>query len=245
MKKKVIVLLSAIMLIGNLCACGDSAPASESGNATVAETGDNEGSKDDENKEESQSSKAEEKGYPEGLAHVYKEDCFGYSINLPSDYNETSGYGYVSHEAYNGELSLTRSEAVYITQYSGEVGDEEQLERIDMSQYEDSTDIFDLLIGNIDDELFSSSYYSLVNTNVEIVETKEINGVEMTKFEGTLTAYHEYVQQECTYPIVAYGIKSSKTPILVSCIDRTEDSSRHEIWVDKIDDVVSTFKDGE
>ncbi len=140
---------------------------------------------------------------------------------------------------------MSYSEVIYVTQYSGEVGDEEQLERIDMSQYNDSTNIFELLIGNIDHELYGGMGESLVDYSVEIIDTKETNGVEMTKFEGEIKTYYKYTQKEYIYPVVAYGIKSNKTPILVCCIDRTKDSSRHEYWVEKIDDVVSTFKDGE
>ncbi len=236
MKCRLAILLSSLLLIGNLCACGENNVANENRSVVI-------GTESHENKKTEESiviPEKEEEIIPDDLGYVYTEDCFGYSINVLGNYNEALGYGFASYEG-----DMARSEVIYITQYSGEVGDEEQLERIDMSQYGDSTDIFDLLIGNIDAELFGGSYYILLNTDVEVIETKEINGVEMTKFEGTMTAYHEYVQQECVYPIVAYGIKSSKTPILVSCIDRTEDSSSHEIWVDKIDDVVSTFKDGE
>ncbi len=244
MKCKLAILLSGLMLIGNLCACGESASVGESNSDTdVKQTVENE--KDADLEKDTKSEEVSELNYPEDLAYRYTENRFGYSINLLNDYNTEEGYGFASYEAVDGKLDRPRSEVIYITQYSGEVGDEEQLERIDMSQYEDSTDIFDLLIGNIDHELYAASGYSLVGSDVSIVETKDVNGIEMTKFEGTITAYQKDVQQEFSFPIVAYGIKSSKTPILVSCIDRTKDSSRHEYWVDKIDDVVSTFKDGE
>ncbi len=238
MKRKIIGLLGTLLFIGNLCACGDGKNVNESNNSAVFVEESTEQAKEKNVKVEE--SVDNQTVTPEGLEYVYIEDCFGYSINVMPNYNTAMGYGFVSYE---GDMS--RSEVIYITQYSGEVGDEEQLERIDMSQYEDSTDIFDLLIGNIDHELYAASGYSLVGSDVSIVETKDVNGIEMTKFEGTITAYQKDVQQEFSFPIVAYGIKSSKTPILVSCIDRTKDSSRHEIWVDKIDDVVSTFKDGE
>ncbi len=239
MKYKLGILLSGLLLIGNLCACGESASVDGSNSETsVKQTVENE--KKEESEEEKKFDESSDLSYPEDLAYLYTEDCFGYSIRLLPYYNIAMGYGYVSYE---GEMNC--SEVIYVTQYSGEVGNEEQLERIDMSKYGDSTDIFDLLIWNIDHELYAGMGENLIDYTVEIVETKEINGVEMTKFEGEIKTYFKYTDEELTYPIVAYGIKSSKTPILVSCIDRTEDSSSHEIWVDKIDDVVSTFKDGE
>ncbi len=244
MKCKLAILLSGLMLIGNLCACGESTSVDGSNSETsVKQTVENE--KKEESEEEKKFDESSELSYPEDLAYRYTENRFGYSINLLNDYNTEEGYGYVSYEAVDGKLNKVTSEVIYITQYSGEVGDEEQLERIDMSKYGDSTDIFDLLIWNIDHELYAGTAENLVDYSVETVETKEINGVEMTKFEGEIKTYYKYTDEEIIYPIVAYGIKSSKTPILVSCIDRTEDFSRHEIWVDKIDDVVSTFKDGE
>ncbi len=244
MKYKLAILLSGLLLIGNLCACGESTSVGENDSEkSVSQTVENEKKEDFE--EEKKSDESSELSYPEDLAYRYTENRFGYSINLLNDYNTEAGYGYTSYEAIDGKLNRVTSEVIYITQYSGEVGDEEQLERIDMSKYEDSTDIFDLLIWNIDHELYAGMGENLVDYSVETVETKEINGVEMTKFEGEIKTYYVDMDQEYTYPIVAYGIKSSKTPILVSCIDRTEDFSRHEIWVDKIDAVVSTFQDAE
>lgn len=245
MKKKIVVLFGVIMLIGSLCACAENTSANESesqvsGQQNVVKEEQNESKEEANNTAETSAT-----DYPEGLSHLYTENRFGYSIRLLPDYNTEKGYGYASYEAVDGKLSRVTSEVIYVTQYSGEVGDEEQLERIDMSQYEDSTDIFDLLIWNIDHELFSAMGENLIDYSVEIIETKEINGVEMTKFEGEIKTFYVDLKEEYTYPIVAYGIKSSKTPVLVSCIDRTEDFSRHEIWVDRIDDVVSTFQDAE
>ena len=159
-------------------------------------------------------------------------------------YNEDLGCGHASYEAVNGELDPIYCEAIYITQYSGEVGDDVQKDLIDMTQYTDSTDIFDVLIKNIDHEFFGATVWSLVEYSVEVVETKEVNGLEMTKFEGTITADHRYEDDNRTFPVVAYGIKAKDTPVLVMCIDKTKDQSRHEIWVDKIDILVDTFRDG-
>lgn len=162
---------------------------------------------------------------------------------LPVDYNEDVGYG---HAAYDESSSnIFYSEITYVTQYSGEVGDEEQKERIDMTKYNTSSDIFDLLIGNIDTELFSGYSYSLKDYSVEAIETKEINGVEMTKFEGSITVYNDLLEMDYTYPVVAYGIKASETPVLICCIDRTKEQNRHAYYVDKIDEIAATFRDAE
>lgn len=237
MKKKLAVLMGVVSLAASLCACGEKTLPQENTTESV-ENVVNE-VKESEDTEEVFAGIDSTEDLAD-LTYRYTENRFGYSINILPYYHTEAGYGYVSYE---GDMSF--SEVIYITQYSGEVGDQEQSERIDMSEYEDSTDIFDLLIGNIDLELFGGRGFSLVDYDVEAIETQEINGVEMTKFEGTLTAYYKYVDENYTYPIVAYGIKSAKTPILVCCIDRTKDRSSHETWVDKIDVMISTFQDGE
>lgn len=170
---------------------------------------------------------------------------YGFKMYV-TGFHRDAGYG----DAYL-ERDTWASELIYITKYAGDVGDEGQKERIDMSQYKDSTDIFDLLIGNIYDDIWDYYDIEIVNYEVDILETKEIHGYEMTKFEGKLDTLRDRGtnwESKKTYPIVAYGIKANTVPILVCCIDQTDqinDSSRHEYWVDKIDDIVSTFREGE
>lgn len=192
------------------------------------------------------------------IAHRYREDQFGYSICVPDINYGIQGFGYISIDGEEGNTELGReNEVLYITQYSGDVGDERQKDRVDMSQYTSSTDILDLLIKNMNIELFcfadvpSSGGFSLVDYSYDTLETSYINGVEMTKFEGEICVLFKGMEsigvedREYPYPFVAYGIKSSKTPILVLAYDTTPGSVMHEEWKSKIDDVVATFEDCE
>ncbi len=232
MKKKGLLLLGMILLAGSLSACQGTeegqASAAQGGSAVTAET-DAQASREAE----------EETDYPEGLDYLYTENHFGYSLRLPDGENSTIGYGHIAKEAYG---STFRSEAclnVFVTQYSGDVGAEEEQELIDMSQYHSSADIFQVLSPLIQHQFFSGHSTKEISYDVDTLETTTINGFEMTKFEGEM----DYVDAwgEITYPIVAYGIAGTETPVLVCCIDLTRDQSRYADWVDKIDEVVSTY----
>ena len=220
-----------ILLAGSLSACQGTeegqAPAVQGGNAVTAET------------DVQASGEAEEEAdYPEGLDYLYTEEHFNFSLRLPDGENSSKGFGHVAKEAY-GTFNNAACLNVFVTQYSGDVGAEEEQELIDMSQYHSSADIFQVLSPLLEHQFFSGQGFSEIIPEVESLETTTINGFEMTKFEGTITCSSEYV--EVTYPLVAYGIAGSETPVLVCCIDRTKDQSRHADWVDKIDEVVSTY----
>ena len=233
MKKKGLLLLGMMLLAGSLSACqgtgeGQASGAVQGGNAVTAET------------DAQASGEAEEEAdYPEGLDYLYTENHFGYSLRLPGRENSTVGYGHVAKEQYEGGFRSAACLNVFVTQYSGDVGAEEEKELIDMSQYHSSADIFQVLSPLLEHQFFSGLGFSEIIPEVETLETTTINGFEMTKFEGTVTCSSEYV--EVTYPLVAYGIAGSDTPVLVCCIDETEDQSRYADWVDKIDEVVSTY----
>ena len=181
----------------------------------------------------------EEADYPEGLDYLYTENHFGYSLRLPDGENSTVGYGHVAKEQYGSQFDRVSCEQIFVTQYSGDVGAEEEQELIDMSHYHSSADIFQVLSPLLEHQFFSGLGYAEIIPEVETLETTTVNGFEMTKFEGTVTCSNEYV--EVTYPLVAYGIAGTETPVLVCCVDKTEDRSRHADWVDKIDEVVSTY----
>ena len=231
MKKKGLLLLGMILLAGSLSACQGTeegqAPAVQGGNAVTAET------------DAQASGEAEEEAdYPEGLDYLYTEEHFNFSLRLPDGENSSKGFGHVAKEAY-GTFNTAACLNVFVTQYSGDVGAEEEQELIDVSQYHSSADIFQVLSPLLEHQFFSGQGFSEIIPEVEILETTTINGFEMTKFEGTVTCSSEYV--EVTYPLVAYGIAGSDTPVLVCCVDKTEDRSRYADWVDKIDEVVSTY----
>lgn len=174
---------------------------------------------------------------PEGLDKLYKDIDFGFELYITGhDDSPVVGNGLFYEEPHSS------CEMIAITKYAGDVGDDEQKERIDMSQYEDSTDIFDLLIANISEEYF---YGGLDVYDMPAIETKVINGYEMTKFEGTVTFYADEEQDGWVFQAVAYGIKAKSTPVLVCCVDCSEAKDRHAYWVNKIDDVVSTFKEND
>ena len=232
MKKKGLLLLGMILLAGSLSACQGTeegqASAAQGGSAVTAET-DAQASREAE----------EETDYPEGLDYLYTENHFGYSLRLPDGENSTVGYGHVAKEQYGSQFDRVNCEQIYVTQYSGDVGAEEEQELIDMSQYHSSADIFQVLSPLIETQYFSGRAFTEISYDVDILETTTINGFEMTKYEGQIC----YVDSlgEIIYPFVAYGIAGTETPVLVCCIDRTEDQSRHADWVDKIDEVVSTY----
>lgn len=261
MKKKLVVLLCNIMVLA-MVGCGSEGVEGSAGATGVTDSLVQENVGDGENsvsKEENQdndretdtsenlTSEAEE--VPEGLSFYYEEDVFGYSVYLPNAYNQTEGYGYASYVPkinYEGETDISDCERIYITQYSGDVGDDRQKERIDMTQYEDSTDIFDLLISNIEIELWAGLGYLLEDYSVEILETKEINGIEMTKFQGVLNVGYDLSPDwKWTWNITAWGIKAEGTPVLICAIDQTEEQSEHEYWAEKIDEIAATFRNAE
>lgn len=179
-----------------------------------------------------------EREIPEGLDKLYKDIDFGFELYITGhDDSPVVGNGLFYEVPHN-----SCSEMIAITKYAGDVGDDEQKKRIDMSRYKDSTDIFDLLIANISEEYF---YGGLDVYDMPAIETKVINGYEMTKFEGTVTFYADEEQDGEVCPAVAYGIKAKSTPVLVCCVDCSDNKDRHAYWVNKIDDVVSTFKEND
>ncbi|WP_318707997.1 hypothetical protein [Candidatus Acetatifactor stercoripullorum] len=236
MKKKGLLLLGTILLAGSLSACQGTeegqTSAVQGGSAVTTET------------DAQASGEAEEEAdYPEGLDYLYTENNFKFSIRLPDDSNAAKGYGHVSKEAYGNQFDRAACLNVFVTQYSGDVGAEEEQELIDMSQYHSSADIFQVLSPLLEHQFFSGEGLSEVIPEAEVLETTTINGFEMTKFTGQVTAVIDLgdSKYEYTYPLVAYGIAGSETPVLVCCIDRTDDQSRYADWVDKIDEVVSTY----
>ena len=232
MKKKGLLLLGMILLAGSLSACQGTeegqASAVQGGNAVTAET------------DAQASGEAEEEAdYPEGLDYLYTEEHFGYSLRLPDGENSSVGYGHVAKEQYGSQFDRVRCEQIFVTQYSGDVGAEEEQELIDMTQYHSSADIFQLLSPLIEEQYFYGFGFNEIIYDIETLETTTINGFEMTKFEGQINFVDDW--GGAIYPVVAYGIAGTETPVLVCCIDRTKDQSRHADWVDKIDEVVSTY----
>lgn len=256
-KKKIVVLLCCFMVTAMLVACGNAGA-----DVGVTASSDADVMQESTSREEAASTEEEEQAVlsddrwayaqvaeaPEGLNDYYVEDKFGYSVYLPKAFNQTEGYGYSAHVPKinsTEQTDISDCEVIYVTQYSGEVGDDEQKERIDMSQYEDSTDIFDLLIGNIEHELWAGLGFLLEDYSVEILETKEINGIEMTKYQGVLNVGYDLSEDwKWTYHITAWGIKAEGTPVLICAVDTTEEQSEHEYWAEKIDDIVETFRNG-
>lgn len=243
MKKKIVSMLLVLSMVMGVCACGkEGGTKEETSNDTdvVVET--------EVDATESESESVVESEHPEWLGHLYTENNFGYSMWITNIEYGSVGYGYQCLGT-----AEEKTEKIYITQYSGEVGDERQLEEIDMSTYQSSEDIFDLLAPNINPEIFDTKGfgYTMSDYSVEIIETKEVNGVQMTKFEGIMNVVFDASEAGFTdienyeYPFVAYGIAAKNTPVLVTCIDQSEDQRYHEEWLTKIDELVATFKDAE
>lgn len=171
-----------------------------------------------------------EKEIPEGLDLLYKDIDYGFELYITGHADSgVVGNGLFFEEAHNGT-----SEMIAITKYTAEN------EQAKLIEYEDSSDIFDMLIGNISEEYF---YGGLDVYDMPAIETKTINGYEMTKFEGTVTFYADDEDGGEVCKAVAYGIKANSTPVLVCCVDRSEEQDRHAYWVNRIDDIVSTFKE--
>lgn len=241
MKKKMVSTLLTLSMALGLIACGK-------------ENSINNGNSNDtsvvvENEVDATEAAVEEQGdslniqAADWLDFPYKDKYFGFSMMLPSDACRDAGYGYQCW--INGD---NKGEIVYITKYSGEVGDDFQKENIDMSTYSSTENIFDLLAANFEHESVIGGDYKLVDYNVETLETTTINGLEMTKFQGELDVVNDYIGETYyTFPIVAYGINTEKTPVLVCCIDRSstdsDGESTHEEWITKIDDIVATFEE--
>lgn len=245
MKKRIVSILLVLSMTVGVCACGKGEGKKEEASNDTSVVAENE--VDEEETDTDEMTDAENE-HPEWLGHLYTENNFGYSMWITNIEYGAAGYGYECL----GEAKED-AEKIYITQYSGEVGDERQLEEIDMSSYQSSEDIFELLVPNFNPEIFDTKGfgYTMTDYSVEILETKEINGVQMTKYEGILNVVFDFSEggfSEITnyeYPFVAYGIAAKNTPVLVTCIDQSEDQRYHEEWLTKIDEMVATFKDAE
>lgn len=93
---------------------------------------------------------SKEREIPEGLDKLYKDIDFGFELYITGhDDSPVVGNGLFYEVPHN-----SCSEMIAITKYAGDVEDHEQKERIDMSRYKDSTDIFELLFVNISEEYF-------------------------------------------------------------------------------------------
>lgn len=266
MKKKIMIFLCLAVMAGSIAACAERETASD-GKEQIGQS--SEGTAEEEADE-----------YPKDRFHEYIDPDYGFKVYLPlrwdrDHYSWKTGNKepYSPHAAFwSTEYGNKLKETYYlmITKYSGDVGDEEQKERIDMSQYKDSKDILDLLIGNFasekcyyEEEIDESKkdYCRIVDYDVEILETKEINGCEATKFEGTLTYEYKFSYSEDldTYTIcyVAYGIKTKQTPVLLllthylSLDYLAEDQVEAVIEAykagqrDYLDEIVASFREGE
>lgn len=175
----------------------------------------------------------EEGKIPEGLDLLYKDIDYGFELYITGHADS----GVVGNGLFYEEPRNSTCEMIAITKYTAE---NEQAKLIETSSYENSSDIFDMLIGNISEEYF---YGGMDVYDMSAIETKTINGYEMTKFEGTVTFYADSDDGGEVCKAVAYGIKANSTPVLVCCVDRSEEQNRHSYWVNRIDDIVSTFKE--
>ena len=247
MKKKIVLGMGMLFLLASLTACGKTGDGKESSAASnsasnVEKTKEEKSQEKKEDKKEDNEYSALAEKYAETLTFEYIENNFNYSIMMMDYRHGTKGYGYRSYERVDGKLERGESGELFVTQYSGDVGADKHIELCDISKYEDSTDIFDLLVPLLGTEALSGG--EVVDYTYEIVDTKEINGFEMTKFSGEINLYFkELIDKERTYPVVAYGVKGTKTPVLICFYDRTKDQSSIEEWMEKIDYVASTYKE--
>ncbi len=247
MKKKIVLGMGMLILLASLTSCGKTGEGKEPNVASNSTTSDIEKSKEEGSQEKKEVKKEDNEysalaeKYAEKLTFEYIENNYNYSIMMMPARHGTRGYGYRSYESVGGELNPGASGELFATQYSGDIGAEDHLELCDISKYKDSTDIFELLVPLLGAEAISGG--DITDYTYETLETKEINGFEMTKFKGEITLHFRAVDMDATFPFVAYGVKGTKTPVLICFYDRTEDQSSIDEWMEKIDYVASTYKE--
>ena len=245
MKKKIVLGMGMLFLLASLTACGKTGDGKESSaasnSASNVEKSVEEGSqeKKEDKKTDNEYSALADK-YAEDFKFEYVEENFNFSIMMMWHEHGVKGFGYHSLEPVHDTLVRGNCGELYVTQYSGDVGADDHKELCDISKYQDSTDIFDLLVPLVGTEWKNAE---ITDYTYEIVETKEINGFEMTKFKGEIHTYQESIDSARIYPTVAYGVAGTKTPVFICFMDGSEDQSSIEEWMEKIDYVASTYKE--
>lgn len=264
MRKKLALFLCLAVVMGSMAGCGEKKETSSGGKeeSEIIEEGTEEPVTKEEGTDE----------YPEDLYNEYIDADYGFKFYIErkwkrdeSEDGPSPHAGVWKYEKKEGTYTLTQYKNLIVTKYSGDLGDEEQKERIDMSQYQDSTDILDLLIGNVGSELTSypedypyNDAWDVIVTDydVEILETKEINGCEVTKFEGTVTFESSYRKDDDEPDVytdwyTAYGFKTEKTPVLLllrqnmDIIDEEYIEDVRQELRDDLELIATTFKEGE
>lgn len=177
---------------------------------------------------------------------TYMEPNTGYTIVAPS-WNGHDSSIYFHTDAMNYRKNI------HVTQYSGDFGYDWTTDVVDISKHKDSTDILEVLFPQFEREDISTlpggTWYT--NLEYEILFTENINGIEMTKFQGTFErADRMFADEEnSVYSFVAYGIDASQVPVLVIGYDTHSDIEEYgETFIpelsETLDKMVKTFQDG-
>ena len=145
--------LSAILIFSmalSFCACGsinngssDEQGGVENSEDYIKEAGTDDGVTQD-NADANKETVEEER--PDWLSHLYEDPFFDWSIWITNIDWKAAGYGYQCRGTLEQEWE---TEHIYLTEYCGEVGDDRQLEEIDLSQYQSSEDIWSGAKGNL------------------------------------------------------------------------------------------------
>lgn len=176
---------------------------------------------------------------------TYMEPNTGYTIVAPSWNGNDNGMFF--------HTDAIDRKNIHVTQYSGDFGYDWTTGLVDISGHKDSTDILEVLFPQFEHEVLgvipTSEWYT--NLKYDILSTETINGIEMTKFEGTFErADRSYADEEnSVYSFVAYGIDASQVPVLVMGYDTHSHVEEYgETFIpelsETLDKMVQTFKDG-
>lgn len=240
MKKRVMLMLCAVGMAFSLSACQGKEEVNntdiqneDAGQKEVIEKVDD-SSEESSNGDEMITVAGEEYVLADFFEHYYNDLYSRFCMNLPGFNGARAG----------DSVIYAKGMRIYIAEYSGDVENafsDWDKDNIDISTYEDSTDIFEILFPDVCNREFNSD--DDVEYTVEVVSTEQINGVEMTKFQGEVV-YSITDTSDETYPFVAYGIKGAKTPVLVFAYDTAQDGvSLYEDLVKIVDYMVTTYKD--
>ncbi len=240
MKCKLAILLSGLMLISNLCACGAKEPAQEESKSVVTSTVEVASTEAVESATTVESVPQVEPVAEEGaLTYQYTEENLGYSVNVFEGNNAKAGFGFVSYEKDTED-----SRFIYITQYSGDMGDEEQKEILDLEFYEECGCIgaIDSVFDNIQREVLDDMGYTLLDYAIDLLDVPVVNGEEMCEGSGWLCVKHNETGMEYNWPVVAYGIANGDIPVMLSYIDTTDNFEETELMLEKIREVAATYQ---
>lgn len=234
--KKLSSAIVMMLIAGILCACGAKESVQGSNQQVVATTV-------VASTEAVESQMPTESVAEEGaLTYQYTEENFGYSVDVFEGNNVEAGYGFVSYEN-----DADDSRFIYITQYSGDIGDEEQKETLDLEFYEEAGCIgaIHTVFENIQSEILDDLGYEMADYAIDLGDLPIVNGQEMCEGAGWVCVQDVETGLDHNWPVVAYGIASEDTPIAIYYIDRSENFDNMDMMMEKIREIAATYQAAE